>query len=94
MSQKDGSSPRKRESLSIPDASPQPKRAKLLLDDENSDSDGSQMRGVSISKGSANSGNTGFTVNEEFARRFEHNKKREELHRCMSSCCALAKYSS
>jgi protein KRI1 len=25
---------------------------------------------------------TGFTINEEYARRFEHNKKREELHRC------------
>jgi len=23
-------------------------------------------------------------INEEYARRFEHNKKREELHRCMS----------
>ncbi|KAL8796836.1 MAG: hypothetical protein Q9195_000919 [Heterodermia aff. obscurata] len=81
MSQKNHTSPHKRRSLSPPDASPQPKRAKLLLDDENSDSDCSQMRGVSISKGSATSDNPGFTVNEEFARRFEHNKKREELHR-------------
>lgn len=24
-----------------------------------------------------------FKINEEYARRFEHNKKREELHRCM-----------
>jgi protein KRI1 len=24
----------------------------------------------------------GFTINEEYAKRFEHNKKREELHRC------------
>jgi hypothetical protein len=24
----------------------------------------------------------GFKINEEYARRFEHNKKREELHRC------------
>jgi hypothetical protein len=25
----------------------------------------------------------GFTINTEFARRFEHNKKREEMQRCM-----------
>jgi protein KRI1 len=24
----------------------------------------------------------GFKINEEYARRFEHNKKREELHKC------------
>ena len=23
-----------------------------------------------------------FKINEEYAKRFEHNKKREELHRC------------
>lgn len=23
-----------------------------------------------------------FTINESYAKRFEHNKKREELHRC------------
>ena len=23
-----------------------------------------------------------FTINENYAKRFEHNKKREELHRC------------
>jgi hypothetical protein len=27
-----------------------------------------------------------FIVNEEYARRFEHNKKREELRRCMPFC--------
>lgn len=41
-----------------------------LLDDSDSDSD----------NGGAN---VSFKVNEEFARRFEHNKKREERHRCM-----------
>ena len=25
---------------------------------------------------------SGFKINEEFAKRFEHNKKREELHMC------------
>jgi protein KRI1 len=27
-------------------------------------------------------GKPSFTINEEYARRFEHNKKREELQRC------------
>lgn len=40
-----------------------------LLDDSDSDSD----------NGGAN---VSFKVNEEFARRFEHNKKREERQRC------------
>lgn len=43
-----------------------------LLDDSDSDSDDG---GVQLDKG-------GFKVNEEYARRFEHNKKREEQHRC------------
>jgi len=30
-----------------------------------------------------------FKINEEYARRFEHNKKREELHRCMSQGFSL-----
>jgi protein KRI1 len=28
---------------------------------------------------------TKLNINEEYARRFEHNKKRAELHRCMSA---------
>ncbi|KAM0456047.1 hypothetical protein ACHAPV_007597 [Trichoderma viride] len=42
-----------------------------LLDDSDSDSDDA---GAAI-------GGSGFKVNEEYARRFEHNKKREETHR-------------
>ncbi|GFP59409.1 protein KRI1 homolog [Trichoderma asperellum] len=42
-----------------------------LLDDSDSDSDDA---GAAI-------GGSGFKVNEEYARRFEHNKKREEKHR-------------
>lgn len=42
-----------------------------LLDDSDSDSDDA---GATI-------GGSGFKVNEEYARRFEHNKKREEKHR-------------
>jgi hypothetical protein len=33
-------------------------------------------------------GEAGFKVNEAYARRFEHNKKREELHRCTYPMCA------
>ncbi len=46
------------------------KKAKLLdnTDDEESD----------VETGA------GFKVNEEYARRFEHNKKRAEQHRCKS----------
>lgn len=40
-----------------------------LLDDSDSDSDSDSNGGAS------------FQVNEEFAKRFEHNKKREERHR-------------
>lgn len=41
-----------------------------LLDDSDSESDGGAPVDAS------------FKVNEEYARRFEHNKKREEQHRC------------
>lgn len=44
-----------------------------LLDDSDSDSD-SDDAGAAI-------GGSGFKVNEEYAHRFEHNKKREEKHR-------------
>jgi protein KRI1 len=46
------------------------KKAKLLdnTDDEDSDND---------------AGGASLKVNEDYARRFEYNKKREEQHRCM-----------
>lgn len=47
------------------------KRAKLLSDDEESDSND-----VALPKSKTN----GFRVNEEYARRFEHNEKRREQH--------------
>jgi protein KRI1 len=50
--------------------------AKDLLDSDGSESD---HGGVQISNG------TDFKVNEDFARKFTHNKKREELRRCMYS---------
>ncbi|KAG8630617.1 hypothetical protein KVT40_002236 [Elsinoe batatas] len=50
------------------------KRAKLLSDDEASSS-GDEAGGVPLTNGD------GLKINEEFARRFEHNKKREERQR-------------
>lgn len=46
-----------------------------LLDDSDSDSD----------NGGARVADAGFKVNEEYARRFEHNKKREERQKCRPS---------
>lgn len=45
-----------------------------LLDDSDSESE----------DGGAAVGDSSFTVNEEYARRFEYNKKREERQRCES----------
>ncbi|TKA30947.1 hypothetical protein B0A50_01915 [Salinomyces thailandicus] len=55
------------------------KRTKLLSDNESgSDSEGSDGRnGVRL----PDAGTDGFTINKDFAKRFEHNKKREEIHR-------------
>ena len=47
-----------------------------LLDD----SDGSSSEDESV--GGAPVGEAGFKINKEFANRFEHNKKREELSKC------------
>ncbi len=53
------------------------KTANLLVDSD-SDSgseDESEAGGAPLEE-------SGFKINEEYAKRFEHNKKREELHRC------------
>lgn len=50
------------------------KKAKLL---DNTDDEGSD----------ADEGGVSLKVNEDYARRFEHNKKREEKHR-RTFCCA------
>jgi protein KRI1 len=52
------------------------KKANLLVD---SDSDTSSE---DESDGGAPLEKQGLKINEEYAKRFEHNKKREELHRC------------
>jgi protein KRI1 len=55
------------------------KRAKLL-DDSSSESNGEEeWNGVSSDGGN---GRVSLKINEEYARRFEHNKKREERQRC------------
>lgn len=49
--------------------------------EHDSDSDsGDEAGGVLLGKQSAD---TGFKINEDYARRFEHNKKREEVARRM-----------
>ena len=57
--------------------------AKVLLDDSTSE-DGSEdgiSGGVPLHEDSDHTPEQGLRVNEVYARRFEHNKKREELHR-------------
>ena len=56
---------------------PSKKMRKLLDQDSDSDS-GDDAGGVLLGKQSSD---TGFTINEDYARRFEHNKKREEVAR-------------
>ena len=60
------------------------KRVKLLSDDETSANDStksSRAGGVVVRENTKSSKSEGFTINSEYAQRFEHNKKREELHR-------------
>jgi len=49
-------------------------KSNFLDDDSDSDSDNSN--------GGAQLGEPEFKVNEEYAKRFEYNKKREELQKC------------
>lgn len=60
------------------------KKARLLLESDGSDEDTtSPPGGVAVANGTNVDDINAFQVNQEFARRFEHNKEREELHRCM-----------
>ena len=61
----------------------QPAVPKTLLDDDMSEDDSGfdRSNGVSLNLQEESAADLGFKVNEEYARRFEHNKKREELHR-------------
>lgn len=60
------------------------KRTKALLEDDTSGDDGASSTngGVAVTNVRVSSEDESFKVNEEFAKRFEHNKKREELQRC------------
>ena len=81
-----GRSQHKRKDLPALEPSSPHKRVKLLSDDESSASDSttsSRAGGVAIPESTKSTKNKGFTINSEYARRFEHNKQREELHRRM-----------
>ncbi|GAB1732304.1 hypothetical protein NU195Hw_g121t1 [Hortaea werneckii] len=58
------------------------KRAKLLSDDEpsSSEDEGGRKAGVALPS-KPDEAQNGFKINAEYAKRFEHNKKREERHR-------------
>lgn len=55
------------------------KRAKLLDDSSSESNVEEEWNGVSSDGGN---GGVSLKINEEYARRFEHNKKREERQRC------------
>ena len=60
-----------------------PKRLKALPDYDASEGDDSDTFGdINVPEEELSDGGQGFHINEEYARRFEHNKKREELQRC------------
>lgn len=58
---------------------PPSKKMRKLLDEDSSSDSGEDAGGVLLSKSPESS----FKINEEYARRFEHNKKREEVLKCM-----------
>jgi protein KRI1 len=73
-------SKRKAESLAISDSGvKKPKHESKSFGKQNllDDSDGSSSEDESV--GGAPVEDAGFKINQEFANRFEHNKKREEL---------------
>jgi hypothetical protein len=55
---------------------PPAKRSRKLLEDDSSSDSGDESGGVPL--GDSSEGVT-FKINEEYARRFEHNKRREEM---------------
>ncbi|KNG83210.1 ribosome biogenesis protein Kri1 [Aspergillus nomiae NRRL 13137] len=57
---------------------PPAKRSRKLFDDDSSSDSGDESGGVPVNNGVT------FKVNEEYARRFEHNKKREEMQKLES----------
>lgn len=60
-----------------------PSKRMKLLDEDESDSD--DAGGVLLhAAGPSQPGNEQLHINQEFAKRFEHNKKRDELAKCKS----------
>lgn len=57
---------------------PPAKKPRKLLDEDSSSESGDESGGVSLNT------DNGFKINEEYARRFEHNKKREEMQKRMA----------
>lgn len=61
------------------------KRLKVLLDEDElsngEDKVSAHGNEVPVPKEKLESGSFGFKVNQDFAKRFEHNKRREELHK-------------
>ena len=60
------------------------KRIKLLSDDEETDNGSSSdsSGGVVLDSSKSTKKGSDFKINEEYARRFEHNQRRVELQRC------------
>ncbi|OJJ47666.1 hypothetical protein ASPZODRAFT_114618 [Penicilliopsis zonata CBS 506.65] len=58
---------------------PPSKKPRRLLDDDSSSDSGDEAGGVLLGNEES-----GFKINEDYARRFEHNKKREELQKLES----------
>ncbi|KAK2767456.1 KRRI-Interacting protein 1 [Arachnomyces sp. PD_36] len=60
---------------------PPAKRARMLLDNSSDDDSDDASGGVELKNGTSTSGDAGFKINSDYARRFEYNKKREELQK-------------
>lgn len=56
---------------------PPSKKSRKMLDDDSSSDSGDESGGVPIGNEDSQ-----FKINEDYAQRFEHNKKREELQKC------------
>src|SRR5947209_12914953 len=72
-----------------------PSKRTTVLDGSGSDSavaNGNETQGskkrkaVDMDGDGLADGEASFRINEEYAKRFEHNKRREELQRCKSTC--------
>ena len=54
----------------------------MLLDDGSSGDETGGDSGAVLGNGEESLQEPSFKINEEYARRFEHNKRREELRQC------------